>query len=122
VIEPDQLADFINYKRLSVQLGLHKESYNYLNSVQNQHRIKNINKLRNLYKSIESPNARHHTEEIDHSLLLASANAKGRTLATRNINHKSATGLRQEGLKDEVFDKREMQSPYSNALNRGLRS
>jgi len=33
VIEPDQLADFINYKRLSVQLGLHKDSYNYLNSV-----------------------------------------------------------------------------------------
>ena len=87
--------------------------------------MKNVSRLRNLYKSIESPTARHHTEELDNSLLLASApNPKGgRSLMTRNVNHKSATGIqRHESTNNEVFDKREMQSPYSNALNRGIRS
>lgn len=66
-----------------------------------------MSKLRNLYKSIESPTARHHTEEVDNNLLLASApNQKGRSLMTRNHNHKSASGLRHEN--NEVFDKREM--------------
>jgi len=64
--------------------------------------------LRNLYKSIESPTARLHTEEIDKSFMMASApNTKGRSLMTRNNNHKSAAGLKHESH-NEMFDKREM--------------
>jgi hypothetical protein len=38
--------EYINYKKLSIKLGIHKDSYNFLNKVQSLNRIKNINKLR----------------------------------------------------------------------------
>jgi hypothetical protein len=50
----------LNYKKLSISLGIHKDSYNYLNKVQSINRMKNINKLRKLYNSSidRTPNAK----------------------------------------------------------------
>ena len=36
-----------------MQLGLHKDSYNYLKKVQNSNKTKNIEKLRQLFNSID---------------------------------------------------------------------
>ena len=43
---------------MSISLGLHKESYNYLQKIQNMNQIKSIAKLKQLYNSIESPRER----------------------------------------------------------------
>lgn len=45
---------FIHYKKLSEDLGLHKSSYNFLSKIHNENKIKNINKLRHLYQTIET--------------------------------------------------------------------
>ena len=45
---------FIHYKQLSEDLGLHKSSYNFLSKIQKDSKIKNINKLRQLYQTIET--------------------------------------------------------------------
>lgn len=45
-----EAEDIINFKRLSITLGLHKESFNYLNKVQSLNRIHNMSKLRKLYQ------------------------------------------------------------------------
>jgi hypothetical protein len=41
-----------------MSLGLHKESYNYFQKVQNINQVKSIAKLKQLYNSIESPRER----------------------------------------------------------------
>lgn len=45
-----EAEEIINFKKLSMSLGLHKESFNYLSKVQSQNRIHNISKLRQLYQ------------------------------------------------------------------------
>ena len=64
--------DLIDFKKLSIGLGMHKESYNHLNKAQKNTRIKNITKIRQMYSSIEASNSP----------------------LKRNNNHKSTLGLR----------------------------
>ena len=54
-LNQEEAENMINYKKCSINLGLHKESYNYLNKVQSLNRIKNMSKLRQLYTSVDSP-------------------------------------------------------------------
>jgi hypothetical protein len=46
----------INFRKLSVQLGLHKESYNYLKKTQISNKTKNIEKMKQLFNSIDRQN------------------------------------------------------------------
>jgi hypothetical protein len=46
----------INFRKLSVQLGLHKESYNYLKKTQISNKTKNIEKMKQLFNSIDRKN------------------------------------------------------------------
>ena len=47
---------YLNYKKISVQLGLHKDSYNYLNESASMKKMSNTQKLKLLYSSID-PNS-----------------------------------------------------------------
>jgi hypothetical protein len=67
---------YLLYKQLSMNLGLHKQSYNYLQSLQKMNKMKNISKLKQLYGSIEPSD--------DKSV---------NSLALRTRNNKSSTGL-----------------------------
>jgi hypothetical protein len=49
-----EAKDMINYKKLSMSLGLHKDSFNFLSRVQSVNRIQNLKKLRELYQINES--------------------------------------------------------------------
>lgn len=112
---PDSALDLLNYKRLSVGLGLHKDSYNYLNKVQSMNRIQNINKLRQLYQSNERRQQQlvQHGEEPDESSRLVPAAAK---------NYKSTNGLQSvrhnqqltaHGTQDAYVDMRRQKSSIS---------
>jgi len=43
---------WISYKNLSVQLGMHKESFNYYNQI-TKSRIKNAKKIKQFYQSVD---------------------------------------------------------------------
>ena len=43
---------WISYKNLSVQLGMHKESFNYYNQI-TKSRIKNAQKIKQFYQSVD---------------------------------------------------------------------
>lgn len=70
----------INYKKLSITLGLHKDSYNYLSKVQSLNRIQNISKLRKLYQQNELMKTKIKNPDFD--ILLNSQKA----LAEKNYN------------------------------------
>lgn len=46
--------EYISFKKLSIALGLHKDSFNYLNKVQSLNKIQNLKKLKELYQINES--------------------------------------------------------------------
>lgn len=62
---PHDAEEIINYKRLSIGLGLHKESFNYLSKVQSLNRIQNISKLRQLYQQNENVRCKINKGEYD---------------------------------------------------------
>jgi len=84
----------INYKKLSIHLGLHKDSFNYLNKVQSLNRIKNINKLRQLYTSLDSPGRRKTINDANELYQIDEENF--RSTAKKSAVHKSSTGLHGE--------------------------
>ena len=72
--------EFVNYKQMSIQLGLHKESYNYLQKIQQMNQIKSIAKMKQMYNSIESPREK----KAAQSMLRIRSNQKSQnTLAKR---------------------------------------
>ena len=75
---------FIKYKQLSEDLGLHKSSYNFLSKIQNENKMKNINKLRHLYQTIET------------------GKSKATEVKTRNVLAKSTTSLTKIPRKQQV--------------------
>lgn len=85
---PEREEELINYKRLSIQLGLHKESYNYLNKVQNINKENNMNKLRQLYQSIESPKKYRNDESFDNTdRPLKKTSSKNGHFSVSNLNN-----------------------------------
>ena len=111
----NEAKDLINFKRLSIHLGLHKESFNYLNKVQSLNRIKNISKLRQLYQShnVDSPNKNKRTEtsdlfRIDEEKLNNSSSAK--KMNGRNPVHKSTTGLHAI----DEYNSLDTKTPFTN--------
>lgn len=86
--EPDHEEELINYKRLSIQLGLHKESYNYLNKVQNINKENNMTKLRQLYQSIESPKKYRNDESFETTdRQMKKNNSKNGHFSLSNLNN-----------------------------------
>ena len=43
----------INYRKMSMSLGLHRDSFNYFNQVHQANRAQNIQKLRQFYQTID---------------------------------------------------------------------
>ena len=69
-IDPDQNianqlsdTDQINFVKISHQLGLHRDSYNYLSKSMTSNRAKSLQKIRQFYKSIEP--VEEENEEVD---------------------------------------------------------
>ena len=88
-LSADQASDLLGYKKLSVGLGLHKSSYNYLNKVQSLNRIKNMSKLRQLYTSIDSPPKKNELFSIDEE----GQHTSGKLARRNNQGHKSTSGM-----------------------------
>lgn len=57
--------EFVNYRKLSIGLGLHKDSFNYLSKVQSLNRIQNLSKLRKLYQQNENMRSKINNGEYD---------------------------------------------------------
>lgn len=46
----EEANEILNYKKLSISLGLHKDSFNFLSKVQSATRMQNLKKLKELYQ------------------------------------------------------------------------
>jgi len=73
-----EASDMINYRKLSIHLGLHKSSYNFLNKVQSLNKIKNMSKLRQLYQPTEQTPAKTDLFKIEEEGLKSSGKLKNR--------------------------------------------
>jgi len=76
---------FINFKRMSMNLGMHKESYNHLSKSQQNTRKKNTSKLRQMYQSIEEEEEANGTLQHGNALMRSNKNGHKSTLGLRTV-------------------------------------
>lgn len=86
LLNEQEAEKMISYKKLSINLGLHKESFNFLSKVQSMNRITNMSKLRKLYQQNEFMRCKINNGEYDNLL-----NQKGLLNKTSKSTHGLAT-------------------------------